>query len=130
MLYYLDLLGVAVFAISGALAAGRKRLDLLGVVVLALVTAIGGGTIRDLLLDRHPIFWLEDPWYVIVITAAALATVLLARHRRPGEPLLLYADAAGLALFSVAGARIAEHAGLPPFAGIVLGTITGAAGGA
>ena len=130
LLHVLDLIGVAVFAISGALAAGRKRLDLLGVVVLALVTAIGGGTIRDLLLDRHPIFWLDDPSYVIVITAAALATVLLARHRRPGEPLLLYADAAGLALFSVAGARIAERAGLPALAGIELGTITGAAGGA
>lgn len=130
LLYVLDLVGVSVFAISGALAAGRKRLDLLGVVVLALVTAIGGGTIRDLLLDRHPIFWLEDPSYVIVITASALGTVLLARHRRPGKPLLLYADAAGLALFSLAGARIAERAGLPPLAGIVLGTVTGSAGGA
>jgi len=130
LLHFLDLVGVAVFAISGALAAGRKRLDLLGVVVLALVTAIGGGTIRDVLLDRHPIFWLDDPSYVVVITASALATVLLARHRRPGEPLLLYADAAGLALFSVAGARIAERAGLPALGGIVLGTITGAAGGA
>jgi uncharacterized membrane protein YeiH len=56
LLYALDLIGVAVFSISGALAAGRKRLALLGVIVLGLVTAVGGGTIRDLLLDRHPIF--------------------------------------------------------------------------
>lgn len=130
LLYLLDLLGVAVFAVSGALAAGRKRLDLLGVVVLALVTAIGGGTTRDLLLDRHPIFWLADPSYLVVITAAALGTVVMARRRRPPESLLLYADAAGLALFSVAGAQIAERAGLPPLAGVVLGTVTGAAGGA
>ncbi len=62
--YYLDLLGVFVFAISGALAAGRKSLDLLGVVVIAVVTAVGGGTVRDLLLDRHPIFWISDPAYI------------------------------------------------------------------
>jgi uncharacterized membrane protein YeiH len=57
--YILNLFGVAVFAISGVLAAGRKSLDLLGVVVVAIVTAIGGGTLRDLLLDRHPIFWIR-----------------------------------------------------------------------
>lgn len=130
LLRVLDLLGVAVFAMSGALAAGRKRLDLLGVVVLALVTAIGGGTLRDLLLDRHPIFWLADGVYLQVITATALGTVLLARHRRPPESLLLYADAAGLALFSLAGAQVAQRAGMPPLAGVCLGTVTGAAGGA
>ncbi|HVE77230.1 MAG TPA: trimeric intracellular cation channel family protein [Gemmatimonadaceae bacterium] len=129
-LHVLDLLGVAVFAISGALAAGRKGLDLLGVIVLALVTAIGGGTVRDVLLDRHPIFWLADPAYLIVITTAALAVVASARWRRPPEPTLLVADALGLALFSVAGAQIAERAGVPATGGIVLGTITGAAGGA
>ena len=130
LLYTLDLVGVAVFAISGALAAGRKRLDLLGVVVLGLVTAIGGGTIRDLLLDRHPIFWLADPAYVVTIVTASLLTVAYVRWRPPPVVALLVADALGLALFSVSGAQIAERAGLPPAAGVVLGTITGAAGGA
>jgi uncharacterized membrane protein YeiH len=132
LLYLLDLLGVAVFAVSGALAAGRKRLDLLGVVVLALVTAVGGGTIRDVLLDRHPLFWLVDPRYLTVIVAAALGTVWFVRRRRtrPPESALLVADALGLALFSVAGAQIAERGGLPAVGGIVLGTVTGAAGGA
>src|SRR5215218_10068305 len=130
MLYVLDLIGIGVFAVSGALAAGRKRLDLLGVVVLGLVTAIGGGTIRDLLLDRHPIFWLVDPAYVVTIVAASLLTVAYVRWRRPPSAALLVADALGLALFSVAGAQIAERAGLPLAAGVVLGTITGAAGGA
>jgi uncharacterized membrane protein YeiH len=129
LLYVLDLVGVAVFAVSGALAAGRKGLDLLGVVVLALATAIGGGTIRDVLLDRHPIFWLSDPAYVIVIVAAALGTVVYVRFRPAPEPALLVADALGLALFSVAGAQIAARAGVPAHGGIVLGTITGAAGG-
>src|SRR4051812_1926553 len=130
MLYTLDLIGVAVFAVSGALAAGRKRLDLLGVVVLALVTAIGGGTIRDVLLGRQPVFWLVDSWYLIVIVGSAVLTVVFARLRRPPESVLLIADALGLALFSVAGAQIAESRGVPAAGSIVLGTITGAAGGA
>src|SRR3954463_14300820 len=72
LLRVLDLVGVAVFAVSGAIAAGRRGLDLLGVLVLGLVTAIGGGTIRDVLLDRHPIFWLADPAYLYTIAAAVL----------------------------------------------------------
>lgn len=129
LLHVLDLLGVAVFAISGALAAGRKRLDLLGVLVLGLVTAVGGGTIRDVLLARHPISWLADPSYLIVITLSALGTVAYGRRWRPPESSLLVADALGLALFSVAGAQIAERAGLPALSCILLGTMTGAAGG-
>jgi uncharacterized membrane protein YeiH len=124
------MIGVGVFAISGALAAGRKRLDLIGVLVLALVTAVGGGTIRDVLLNRHPIFWLSDPVYLIVIIGAALLTVAYARWRRPPNAALLVADALGLALFSVAGAQIAERAGLPALSCILLGTVTGSAGGA
>jgi uncharacterized membrane protein YeiH len=127
--YLLDLVGAGVFSVSGALAAGRKRLDLLGVIVLGLVTAVGGGTIRDLLLDRHPIFWLADPAYLLVIVLSALLTVGYVRWRPPPAASLLYADALGLALFSIAGAQIAERAGLPAVSGVVLGTITGAAGG-
>ena len=130
LLYTLDLIGVAVFAVSGALAAGRKHLDMLGVIVLGLVTAIGGGTIRDVLLDRSPIFWLADPTYLIVIVASALITVAYTRWRPPPAATLLYADAIGLAMFSISGAQIAERAGLPALSCIVLGTITGSAGGA
>jgi len=129
-LYVLDLIGIAVFAISGALAAGRKALDPIGVMALALATAVGGGTIRDVLLDRHPIFWLADPAYLLVIIASALFAVAYTRWRRAPEAALLIADALGLALFSVAGAQIAERAGLPAISCILLGTITGAAGGA
>ncbi|GAC1651859.1 MAG: trimeric intracellular cation channel family protein [Gemmatimonadaceae bacterium] len=128
--YALDLLGIAVFAVSGALAAGRKQLDLLGVVVLALVTAIGGGTIRDVLLARYPLFWLTDPTYLLVILVAALATVGVARLWPVPERSLLIADGLGLALFSVAGAQIAEQAGLPTPGVVLLGTVTGVAGGA
>jgi len=126
--YAIDLIGVAVFAISGALAAGRKRLDLIGVLVLGLVTATGGGTIRDVLLNR-PIVWLADPTYLFVIASASFVTMAYVRWRRPPERSLLVADALGLALFSVAGAQIAQRSGLPPASGVALGTITGAAGG-
>lgn len=129
LLYFIDLLGVTVFAVSGALAAGRKRLDLLGVVVIATVTAIGGGTTRDLLLDRHPVFWVADPSYLVVIMAAALLTVLYARWRQPPEQALAVADAFGLAFFVVSGAGIARQIGLPAMSVAVMGVMTGVAGG-
>lgn len=130
LLRLLDLLGVAVFAVSGALAAGRRGLDLLGVIVLGTVTAIGGGTIRDVLLDRHPMFWLADAVYLTVIVGSALLTVAYTRWRPAPRAALLVADALGLALFSVSGAQIAETAGLPAASGVLLGTVTGTAGGA
>ena len=125
----LDLIGIGVFAVSGALAAGRKRLDLLGVFVLAAVTAIGGGTLRDLLLDRQPIVWLTDATYLGVIVAAVAITFAYVRWRRPPLASLLVADALGLALFSVAGAQIAQAAGLPAVSVVLLGTMTGVGGG-
>src|SRR4051794_11269943 len=128
-LYVLSLLGVAVFAASGALAAGRKGFDWVGVVVIAAVTAIGGGTIRDVLLDRHPIFWIADPLQLVVILAAAALTLVYVRFRKPPWTALLVADALGLALFSISGARIAEERGLPGIIVVVMGTITGSAGG-
>lgn len=129
LLYALDLLGVAVFAASGALAAGRKSFDLLGVLVIAAVTAIGGGTLRDLLLDRTPVFWIADPTYLWVITGAALLTVAWARRRRPPTDALAVADALGLAFFAVSGAQVAEAAGVPGIIVVLMGTMTGVAGG-
>ncbi len=134
MLYVFDLLGVAVFAVSGTLAAGRKSLDLLGVFVAAGMTAIGGGTIRDVLLGRSPVFWIEDTTYLIVIGLAAAIAVPTARaapvQRRDGpRRAFLVADALGLALFTVSGTRIALAAGLPWLTAVVMGAITGTAGG-
>ena len=129
ILHAIELLGVAVFAVSGALAAGRCSLDLLGVVVIATVTATGGGTLRDLLLDRSPVFWIADTTYLYVCLAAALLTVVYVRYRHPPERLLLIADALGLALFSISGAQIAENAGFDGIVVVIMGTLTGAAGG-
>jgi uncharacterized membrane protein YeiH len=129
ILYLLELLGVGVFAVSGALAAGRKSLDLLGVVVIAVVTAIGGGTLRDVLLDRHPVFWIENPIYLVVILISTALTLIYTRYRHPPLKALLIADAFGLALFSVGGAQIAERADLSGIIVILMGAITGVAGG-
>lgn len=127
--YILDLVGVAVFAVSGALAAGRTGLDLLGVVVLAALTAVGGGTLRDLLLNRHPIFWITDATYLTVIIVSALFTVGYVRVLPPPGNALLVADALGLALFAMSGAQVAEALQRPPLIVVLLGTMTGVAGG-
>ena len=127
--YVLDLIGVAVFAISGALAAGQRKLDLVGVVALATVTAVGGGTIRDVLLARYPIFWLANAQYLVVIVTAALLTVVYERVARVPLRLLDVADALGLAMFSIAGTQVAEQAGMPGLSCVLLGVITGSAGG-
>ncbi len=129
MHYVIDLLGVAVFAISGVLAAGRKGLDVLGVSVVAVVTAIGGGTIRDLLLDRHPVFWINDPTYLWVILGASALTLAALRFWLASEPALLIADAFGLAFFTISGVQIALQARQPAVIAVLMGTITGVAGG-
>ena len=130
MHYVLDLLGVGVFAISGVLAAGRKGLDVLGVAVIAVVTAIGGGTLRDLLLDRHPIFWIADSAYLWVILAAAGMTLVYLRIWIASRRALLVADAFGLAFFTIGGVQITQQAGHSDAIALLMGTITGVAGGA
>ncbi|MCX7860130.1 trimeric intracellular cation channel family protein [Chloroflexus sp.] len=129
LLYYLDLAGVAVFAASGVIAARDRGLDMFGLLVVAAVTAIGGGTLRDVLLDRHPIFWISDSWYAIVIIVAALLTVAYLRVWPAPRMPLLVADALGLGLFALSGAQVAEAAQCPPLIVVLLGTMTGVTGG-
>ena len=127
--HVLELLGVAVFAISGALAAGRKSLDWLGVAVIAVVTALGGGTVRDVLLDRHPIFWIDRPEFLLVCLAATALTLVYVRLRIPAFRALFVADALGLAFFTIGGVQIAEQAGLSGLLALLMGVITGVVGG-
>ncbi len=128
ILYLLDLLGVGVFAVSGALAAGRKSLDLLGVAAIAIVTAIGGGTLRDVLLD-NAVFWIQNPIYLVVILFSAALTLIYTRFRQPPAKALLIADALGLAFFAISGAQGVEQADLSRIIVVLMGTITGVAGG-
>lgn len=129
LLYYLDIFGIIVFALSGALMAGRYKLDPFGVVVLACVTAVGGGTIRDTILQT-PVFWVVKPYYLYVILATALLTIIFIRQpKRIPKRFLLIADALGLALFAVLGTQKSIALGAPFPVAIVMGTITGVAGG-
>jgi uncharacterized membrane protein YeiH len=128
-LFYLDIFGIIVFALSGALMAGRYQLDPFGVVVLASVTAVGGGTIRDVILQT-PVFWVVKPYYLYVILVTAILTIVLIRQpKRIPKRFLLIADALGLALFAVLGTQKALYLGAPIPVAVILGTITGVAGG-
>lgn len=129
ILYVLDLFGTAVFAVSGALAAGRRRMDLFGALVIAAVTAIGGGTVRDLILDRHPVFWIRDLRYLAVIAGVGGATFLYTSVFRPPRQSLEVADAFGLAVFSVVGARVALDVGAPPAIVVIMSATTATVGG-
>ena len=119
---------VAVCAISGALAAEGRRMDLFGALVLALVTAVGGGTIRDLCLGV-PVFWVKSPAVLTTACVAAVATFVLARFAPIPHRTLMLADAVGLALFGVAGTEKALAVGSPGVVAILMGVITGVAGG-
>ena len=129
MIYIMDLVGVGVFAVTGALAAGRKRMDGFGVLVLAMVTAIGGGTTRDLLLGIRPVFWVGDQLYLLVALSAAVLTMLGARLWLSLEKPLLIADALGLSLFTIIGAQRAMEAEAPALVVVLMGVVTGVVGG-
>ncbi len=104
-------------------------MDVFGIVVVALVTAIGGGTIRDVILGIRPVFWIAEPVYVIVAVVAAIGTFIAAPAIRfPMRPLLLF-DAFGLAFFTVLGCQRALEAGVSSIIVIVMGVLTGVAGG-
>ncbi|BCD88378.1 membrane protein [Pseudomonas solani] len=130
LFYLADLFGVAVFAITGALMAGRKSMDLFGVLVIAIITALGGGTLRDVILGNHPVSWIRDDTYILVASLAAVGTVLWVRLTRPiNETGLLVADAFGLAVFTVYGTEVALQHQVPFSTAIIMGVITGVAGG-
>ena len=129
ILFALEMLGTAVFAVSGALAASRARMDLFGFSVLALMPAIGGGTLRDIVLGRTPVFWVNDTSYVAVALLAALGVYFFAD--RPGfrRTLLIWMDALGLALFAVLGTEIALEMGTGTLVAVMMGVITAVLGG-
>jgi len=128
-LHVVELVGVAVFAISGALMAAEKRLDPFGFVVLGAVTAIGGGTLRDLVIGVRPVFWVEQPDFLVVSVAASAPLYWLARWVRSLDRALLWSDAVGMALFTVTGAQKALTHGVSPVVAVAMGVMTAAFGG-
>ena len=119
------------FALSGLLEAARKRLDAVGVCVVAGLAAFGGGTLRDVLLDRRPFFWVEHAgwlWGLLALCAAAMV-FMRARHFAPTERAMQWPDALGLGLFSASGTQLALVQGLPAIAAVLMGVVTATFGG-
>ena len=124
----LDLLGTFAFAISGIRLASGKQIDLFGAYIIGLVTAIGGGTLRDILLDVTP-FWMLDVKYILTTGVALFATILFKdKLFKWGSTIFLF-DTIGLGLFTIIGITKSMDAGLPFWACIIMGTITGSLGG-
>ena len=126
-----EIVAILVAAFSGFVEARRKRMDLVGVFTVAFIAAFGGGTLRDILLDRRPLFWVQHQEYAILIFVLALIASPLMRTLRQilSERLIVIADAIGLGLFAVAGVSHAQTAGMPLFIASMMGVITGIFGG-
>lgn len=125
----LFLLGICVEAITGAIAAGRKRMDLFGVLIIANITALGGGTVRDLLLNHHPLTWIAHPYYLLFTSVSAIACMALIHRMLHLRRIFLYLDALGLAAFVVIGTKVALAQGFSSIIAIISGMITGICGG-
>ena len=130
-LIYLEALGVVAFALSGIIEAARKNFDLVGVVMVGAIAAFGGGTLRDVLLDRRPFFWVEQEYWVWILIAAGLALPFFfrARHIEFTERAMLIPDAFGLGIFAAGGTHIALQVGQSPLIAVLMGVITAVVGG-
>lgn len=131
MLRAVELCGIVAFACSGFIEARRKQMDLVGVFTIAFITAFGGGTLRDLLLDRRPLFWVQHQEYTLLVFGLALIGIPFFRHLSSAvaEKAIIVADAFGLGLFSAVGTSLAQEAGMPIFVSAMMGVITGIFGG-
>lgn len=129
LLYSLDLIGVFVFALTGALAASRKQLDIVGFAFLASITGVGGGTLRDVILGATPVFWITQPAPVVLCVATAVFVFFVAPFVEYRYRLLLWADAIGISGYCVMGAARALDAGASPFGAVVMGVVTATFGG-
>jgi uncharacterized membrane protein YeiH len=129
LLYILDMIGIIACAIAGTLLAQHKGFDIAGCILVAMVNAIGGGTLRDMALDRHPLFWMTDLNYVIVITLTSLALQMFFHLSPKIDNMLKLFDAIGLAAFSVIGFKVALNQDLSPLVAIMMGVWTAILGG-
>lgn len=125
----LDLASVFVFALTGALTASRAQLDIVGFVFIACLTAVGGGTIRDLLLGRVPVFWIERPDYVLLATVAAVLVFFTAHLIESRIAAIRWLDACALAVAVAAGAGVAIDQGHGVVIITLMGVATGCLGG-
>jgi len=126
-----EIIGTLAFALSGLIEAARKRLDLVGMAMVSGLAAFGGGTLRDILLDRRPFFWVENEiwvWVLILICIGALL-FLRSRHLEPTERAMQWPDAIGLGAFTAGGTQLALEAGVPAVISVIMGVLTAIFGG-
>lgn len=134
-MYYLDLLGTLAFTISGALKAKGRTLNIFGVIFLGFVTAVGGGTVRDIIISRTPLFYLEDPAYLIIAVSGAVFAYLIPSFFKRQYSFFRFLDSLGLATFAIIGVSVGynhlynQPGVMPFFASIFLGVLTGSGGG-
>lgn len=129
---YLDIIetgGTIAFGLSGAFMAMEKRLDPFGVIIITFVTAIGGGTVRDILIGKTPVTWLQDNTTALVILCTAIAALLFGKYLRQMSKTMFFFDSLGLGLFTVVGIEKGQEAGLSAIICVALGTTTGCFGG-
>ena len=129
--YLIETLATLAFATTGVLEAARKRLDVVGVCVVSSLAAFGGGTLRDILLDRRPFFWVSH-WellLVVLVFAVLALSFMRSKHFEPTERLIRLPDAIGLGLFTASGTQIALSMQMPALVAVLMGVMTAVFGG-
>jgi uncharacterized membrane protein YeiH len=127
LLFILTYIAVIASSISGALEARKHQMDIVGATTIAFVNAFGGGTLRDMMLGRTPVFWVNDPW--LTVTTLVFAVFAFYRLETFSKRLLITADAIGLGIFSILGATYALQLNISPIVSILMGVVTGVFGG-
>lgn len=124
--YVVETIGIIAFALAGIVQAARQKLDAIGVCAVAGLTAFGGGTLRDLLLDRRPFFWVENPELLWLIFALAILSIsfMRTRHMALTQRAVLIPDAVGLGLFCATGTQLAIAMEMPPLIAVLMGVIS------
>ena len=126
-----EIIGTVAFALSGLIEAARKKLDLVGMIMVSGLAAFGGGTLRDVLLDRRPFFWIENSiwvWFLIAVCVMALL-FMRARHLEPTQRAMQWPDAIGLGFFAAGGTQLALTAQVPAIIAVIMGVVTAIFGG-
>jgi len=128
----IEIIGIIAFALTGIYEARKKGMDIIGVYAVAMITAFGGGSLRDIILNRHPLFWIEHYSYTVLLLVLSVVSVLVIRNffaMNRIVKVVLVLDALGLGLFSASGASVANQLGCHPFVSVLMGVTTGVFGG-